>query len=115
MLSSLISSASFLAGWLAPRSAAVDCAKSPSWTFENFKIESRDEVGQNGTAAFTFVDNLSNKAEALNCSLHSNYRCEFDGTPSDDSVVINIQAMMDRMYVSVSQTLKCDGNANLKS
>jgi len=90
---------------------AVDCSKTPSWTVKDFKLNSRDEVGSAGKASFSFTDNLSGKTDALSCTLVANYRCQFDGTPSDPNVTINIQAMMEVLYFSVSQKLACDGGA----
>jgi len=100
---------------LALSSNAADCGKLPSWTIKDLKINSRDEVGSAGKAVFSFTDNQTGKSDALSCTLVANYRCQFDGTPSDPAVTINIQAMMEVMYISVTKKLTCDGAATFVS
>ncbi|KAI3325059.1 hypothetical protein HD806DRAFT_491835 [Xylariaceae sp. AK1471] len=83
------------------------CGKSPSWTLRDFNITTRDEVGETGTAGFTFTYNLTNQTELITCPLHSNYRCEVTGTQNDNSTVIDIQLGIGTLYMSVVQVLKC--------
>ena len=110
MISSIVFVVLSLAS-LAWSSETVSCSKNPSWTIKNLSIKSRDEVGSAGKAVFSFTDNLTGKTDALTCTLVANYRCQFDGTPSDPSITINIQANMEVLFVSVSQKVTCDGAA----
>lgn len=83
------------------------CGKSPSWTLRDFNITTRDEVGQTGTAGFTFTYNLTNQTELITCPLHSNYRCAITGTQNDNSTAIDIQLGIGTLYLTVVQVLKC--------
>jgi len=92
---------------LGSSSEAANCSATPSWTIKDLNIKSRDEVSAAGRAVFSFTDNVTNKTDSLSCTLIANYRCQFDGTPSDPTITINIQAMMEVMYISVTQKLTC--------
>lgn len=88
----------------------ADC-KLPTWTIKDVKISSYDSVGRNGTASFTFTNNMTGKSDSLNCTLVANYRCEIDGTPSESSLKINLQSQTGVLYVFVAQNQTCDGMA----
>ncbi|KAI1127443.1 hypothetical protein F5Y10DRAFT_266122 [Nemania abortiva] len=83
------------------------CSQTPSWTLRNVNITTRDEVGEDGTAAFAFTYNLTNQTESISCPLHSNYRCTITGTKTDNSTVIDIQIGLGHLYMSVIQVLNC--------
>ncbi|KAI0394336.1 hypothetical protein F5Y17DRAFT_457972 [Xylariaceae sp. FL0594] len=94
---------------LVPTAAAAACKEPPSWTIQNLNITTRDEVGSTGTAAFAFTYNLTNATEPVACPLHSNYRCTVSGTRADASTVIDLQIGLGTVYLSVVQTVDCDG------
>ncbi len=74
----LLSSVVLLLAGLALASDGVDCSKNSSWSIKDFHIKSRDEVGRNGSAAFTITDNLSGTSDPVNCTLIANYRSELE-------------------------------------
>lgn len=98
---------------LAQTTPADDCSKLPvpSWTISNLKIQSRDTVGNTGTAAFTLTYGLTGKSDALNCSLVANYRCEIDGPPGNKNLKVNLQVQNDVAYFSLSEQLSCDNSS----
>lgn len=83
---------------------AADCDKIPSWTFKNLKWHTLDTVGQNGSASFTLVNSVTDKAVDLKCTLVANYRCQIK---TDDATEVTLQAQNGVLYVWVDQDLTC--------
>jgi hypothetical protein len=109
MIRAVIAAAFLALAGLVASAPLDDCSKLPSWTIKDVNITSRDTVGNDGRATFTFVNNLTQASDTVTCSLVANYRCEINGVPSEKSVKINIQSMMETLYVSVEQTQTCEG------
>jgi hypothetical protein len=109
MLSSLAAFAFLSLTAFAVPLGTASCDKLPSWTIKDLSIKSRDEVGSSGSASFTLGYDLTGKTDKLSCTLVANYRCEIDGTPSDKSIILNLQTQMQQVYISISQSITCDG------
>ncbi|KAI0147685.1 hypothetical protein GGR57DRAFT_505585 [Xylariaceae sp. FL1272] len=97
----------FLVLALASLGLSEPCSHSPSWTIHNLNITTQDAVGEDGTAGFDFIYNLTNQTESITCPLHSNYRCTITGTKNDNSTVIDIQIGLGMLYASVVEELDC--------
>ncbi|TPX15859.1 uncharacterized protein E0L32_000193 [Thyridium curvatum] len=97
-------------GTLGDALPAADCDKIPSWTFKNLKWHTLDTVGQNGSASFTLVNSVTDKAVDLKCTLVANYRCQIK---TDDATEVTLQAQNGVLYVWVDQDLTC-GDATVK-
>jgi len=55
---------------------------------------------------------MTGKTDSLTCSLVANYRCEIDGTPTDQGVRINLQIQTGVARMSIGETISCDGGAS---
>ena len=88
------------------------CDNPPTWVIEDLNIKTLDEVGSSGSASFNLTNSMTGKTDSLTCALVANYRCEIDGTPSDQDVRINMQIQTDVARMSISETMHCDDEAS---
>ena len=109
-MASLLAFVLILPSWLAlsspiktPALAACD-ADLPTWTVTNLKVTYGAEVQTGGRASWTFTNSVTNKSDALSCSLRANSHCDIVGTPSDKNTHIYLQISMDTALWLVNQT-----------
>ena len=109
----LLSSILFFAQLVHPLLAAptdvtrrLACADNfPSWTIKGFKATYSNNVTPPGAASFSITS--GNSTEALTCELRANSRCAFYGTPANKGLTIEMQTILDTLYVTLNQTFAC--------
>jgi hypothetical protein len=97
---------------LIPAALSVQCPdKFPSWTIHDYKVSYGNEVRIGGAAAFNITNDLTKTTDPLTCRLLANSFCQIDGTPSDKNLNIYIQMIEQTLYVTINETITCDGGA----
>lgn len=78
------------------------------WLVDQLNVTyTEDELVQPGNATWRITNTLTNTTERLRCPLRSNYRCEINGSPEDDSLRIWLQINIDLATFSINQSLPC--------
>jgi hypothetical protein len=78
------------------------------WLVDQLNVTyTEDELVKPGNATWRMTNTLTNTTERLRCPLRSNYRCEINGSPEDDSLRIWLQINIDLATLSINQSLSC--------